>query len=593
MAENSLITRYKADNSDFVKKTKEAKNALDQFGTKGTEIGNRISQITNLLNINVGALSKLSVALGGAAAALKVSHDAFFKNEANLDEWGRKVESTKSVYNGFLNALNNGDISGYLSNINSIIQAARDAYDAMDELGTYNAFSQREVARNKAGYAEALDAYKLNPNAANKEALTNANAAVIKDLTDAQALTEESYRTGLQRLAKERGLSAQQQQRFVELFSSGNYNDLKSAKASYSTGTGFHMFDQLWNGNQVLNGKIRENNTWRLMTDMEKDQFEFARALSQTNDTEIEAIQKEGAKSQALADAISQQNKSFNRMAGNYSSGGGKGGDLPPAVGSIDEIKQNITDLNKQLSAAVTDEARRNIRAMIAEAETRLKGMQAATSGSGLDLKLSSGATAPTGVSQLADSAANIDTSAIDKKWQSLQKLAKASETASEKAMEASNAFSAIGSALQSIEDPAAKVMGIVAMAIANLAGTFAKSLEGTFTPWDWIAAAAAGTATLISSITAIQNATSRYANGGEIKGNSYSGDNLLMPVMGGGAVAVNAGEYVFNRAQMGNLAAQLRGGSEQRAQEIRVRIENDQLVGTLRNANSRASYHA
>jgi hypothetical protein len=73
------------------------------------------------------------------------------------------------------------------------------------------------------------------------------------------------------------------------------------------------------------------------------------------------------------------------------------------------------------------------------------------------------------------------------------------------------------------IEDPAAKVLGIVAQAIATVALTFSKSLAGTVTPWDWIAAAAAGTATMISTISAIHSATG-FANGGIVPGFANGG---------------------------------------------------------------------
>lgn len=118
----------------------------------------------------------------------------------------------------------------------------------------------------------------------------------------------------------------------------------------------------------------------------------------------------------------------------------------------------------------------------------------------------------------------------------------------------AASAIQSVGSAMSQIEDPAAKVMGTVAQAIATIALTFSKSLEKTFTPWDWIAAAAAGTATMISTISAIHSATG-YAEGGMIKGNSFSGDNLRMPVVGGGMIGVNSGELILNRVQQGVLA--------------------------------------
>ena len=138
----------------------------------------------------------------------------------------------------------------------------------------------------------------------------------------------------------------------------------------------------------------------------------------------------------------------------------------------------------------------------------------------------------------------------------------------------AGSAILAVGSAMSQIEDPAAKVVGTVAQAIATIALTFASSLKGTVTPWDWIAAVAAGTATMISTISAIHSATG-YAQGGMIKGNSYSGDNIGGMVDGGagGFVGLNAGEIVLNRAQTGNLASQLQGNG----------FGNARLVGRLK----------
>ena len=114
-----------------------------------------------------------------------------------------------------------------------------------------------------------------------------------------------------------------------------------------------------------------------------------------------------------------------------------------------------------------------------------------------------------------------------------------------------------LGSALQGLEDPAAKVIGIIAQAIATVALTFSKSLAGTVTPWDWIAAAVAGTATMISTITAIKSATKGgFAEGGIVPGNSYSGDLLRTSDYG-----INSGELILSRSQQDNIASQLTEG--------------------------------
>ena len=56
-----------------------------------------------------------------------------------------------------------------------------------------------------------------------------------------------------------------------------------------------------------------------------------------------------------------------------------------------------------------------------------------------------------------------------------------------------------------------------------------------------------------------------KAAGGMLIPGNSFSGDNLRMPVDGGrGFIGVNSGELILNRAQQANLASQLQGGGGQ-----------------------------
>ena len=120
------------------------------------------------------------------------------------------------------------------------------------------------------------------------------------------------------------------------------------------------------------------------------------------------------------------------------------------------------------------------------------------------------------------------------------------------------SAIQAVGGALQQIEDPAAKVLGTIAQAVATMALSYAQAANSpavTGTGWGWIAFAATGLATMISSISAIKQATAGFANGGVIPGNSFSGDNLFA-----GNAMVNSGELVLNRAQQGVLASELQG---------------------------------
>ena len=119
-----------------------------------------------------------------------------------------------------------------------------------------------------------------------------------------------------------------------------------------------------------------------------------------------------------------------------------------------------------------------------------------------------------------------------------------------------------LGDAFSAIEDPAAKVMGTVMQAIASVALGYAQAtVQATsMGPWAWVAFAATGLATMLSTISAIHSATG-YAQGGIVKGNSYSGDNVPALVDGSQMVGLNAGEVVLTAAQTNNLAAGIQNG--------------------------------
>ena len=161
----------------------------------------------------------------------------------------------------------------------------------------------------------------------------------------------------------------------------------------------------------------------------------------------------------------------------------------------------------------------------------------------------------------------NFKTGKIDKVVNETEKLKKTIGTTAQ-------VVGTIGQAFNAIEDPAAKVAGTVAQAIANIAMAYsdalAKDQTTKFNIWGFIAAAAASTISMATTIAAIHSQTG-YAEGGIIKGNTYSGD--MIPA-NGGSIGLNAGEVVLNRAQSGVLASQLEGSAGG--------FRNGQIVGSI-----------
>ena len=134
----------------------EAKQNLNSVNaelgnTKQAEDGAKsgLEGLTSALGINLKSLAGWGTALAAGKAALDVAKDAFFASESSVDEWGRTVAASQSLYEGFLTAINNGDISGYLSNIDSIVKAARLAYDELDKLGTMETIQAPQISKQQ------------------------------------------------------------------------------------------------------------------------------------------------------------------------------------------------------------------------------------------------------------------------------------------------------------------------------------------------------------------------------------------------------------------------------------------------------------
>ena len=85
MAKAQTIVKLTAETNDYEKKMRAANKSFGDF-MKG-------------IGMSPAKFNMVAVAVGAMTTALKVAKDAFKQNESSVDEWGRTVEATKSVYN--------------------------------------------------------------------------------------------------------------------------------------------------------------------------------------------------------------------------------------------------------------------------------------------------------------------------------------------------------------------------------------------------------------------------------------------------------------------------------------------------------------
>ena len=702
-----------------------ATKSLQSNESAGQSNSSALEQLASKFTVNIDALKLFNIGLQALDAALGVAKDAFFSSETNVDEWGRTVESAKGIYEGFLQSINTGDINGFLNNINQITAAAREAYNALDELGTRQTILNPERAKLQARSTELKATIRREgaDSAAGKAAAAELKA-LEKPLTEAWKTESKLNRDAFTALVKERlaegGINLNQKSfnAFMKTFSDDKaFQQLRqNAKGSLTTGT--------YGNAGITATKITDTrNTEQKLMDLFTDEWRQANSGYLTA-----AYNAQGsAASTMLGDA---------RYLKGGKGGSGSGNGSPKqeiqfaddSIMAQEKLVQKLTQDWKTASAAVKDDYKKQLdeaqttlnkmlgkvpepvvpgslkayQEQLKESQSDLQGMRedllrlkeagaepmeiavkedeiqdAIDNISTIEKKIDelNGKSANISINigdeagsfdigesmmeklrdEIAASAENADMSTItefikqgiengvdsadmtyigqkliqrmtngddidpsdmedflatmkeklqgiidEEEWPKIEIAVKtgdltaiqeftkrvqvASKTAEDGWKHAASAISTLGSALNQIEDPMAKVVGTIAMAVAQVAEAAGKAINAkdtTSSGWAWIGAAAAITATMVSTIATIHSAT-KFADGGIVPGSTMSGDQI--PAL------LNAQEVVLNHAQVGNLAAQLEGGSSQGGRP-NVRIEGEDLWITLNNFTQRSGY--
>ena len=566
---------------------------LKNIGDSLNNTGGVLDQLKSKFTINVDAITLFNKGLEAAKVALDVAKDAFFASETNVDDWGRTVAAAEGVYDSFLQSLNSGDFSGFIGHIDEIIKKAHDAYNALDELNTRMTIINPERTRLQARATElkAIIRRQGKDSTAGQAAQTELKqleGMLTQAFKTESQLNMNAFKAQVDKKLQDAGIKLSQKDYnfLMRTFSSdASYMAMKrGAKGStgrnYENGGAYDEGSTSAYGTRNINQRLLD-----LFTD------EWRKEYSPLLNAAFSA--RGGAASTMLSDARYLKEGG----GGGGRSGGGSSTAAPTYdVGSMAEAQAEVQKLSKLWNEAGADVRNQYLQPLI-EAEQKVKDMQNAMNlqKEQAQGKLQGGWIMKTNLGK--DTFADSIVKPIDEIAEYYKKnpIVIHVETAvndvnavAESAKAAAKAVSSIGNAFSQIEDPAAKVAGLVAHAIATVAAAYAQALETDWSSktsiWTFIAAAAASTASMVSTIASIHSATG-YAQGGMIKGNSYSGDNIGGLVDGSQLVGLNAGEVVLNAAGQQNLAANLQGAGSLRGLNLRTKVKGTELLVWLDNS--------
>ena len=657
-----------------------ATSSLNDNGEAGKGTSRILEALKDKFTINIDALTLFNKGLQAGKAALDVATDAFFASESNVDEWGRTVQAAQGLYVGFLNALNNGDISGYLDRMSQIVQAARQAYNELDTLGTMKTIQSPQKSRQQTENERIRSMIQTGRYIAPMDGRRN-TVFRGKEMQNGQLLTpgqiralERQLQNGMKTTVTLIGHEVKQTGKAIDAYYNSiakqNGMSMKEFRKGVSSWDEFSKKMQGYENYKQWDSEARtefakQGGRGSVNFDKSNPYAEFRkwgnfRVDKMGENSYNDLTQLIQQRDQQMAQAYSMQTQAYRTMnraegmtvskimrgeTGGTSGGGKTGGNTTvKELTEEEKLQQQINELVQQ-GMTMDEQGRAAQRVKIADLqaqlqtykdiENELRGIEkkekpveiatgtSITNEAGMSMYIASlkkqlastdygssdysalsaeiadmttlqnlvGASMKAGLGTAMFDAADetgrdfwtraMEGSVEDTDWQAIVdkineklkamglepislnfKTGDVKNQAKEMTKDwnsAASAIQSVGSAMSQIEDPAAKVMGTVAQAIATISLTFAKSLDKTFGPWDWIAAAAAGTATMISTISAIHSATG-YAQGGIVDGRgggfvggtAYSGDNI-------GNVRLDSGELVLNRAQQSNLESALR----------------------------------
>ncbi len=572
-----------------MKKAQESVRGLDAAFKKGMAS----------MNALVASVATVQAAIAGAQKYIQSS-------QSTTDEWGRTMAAASRSVDHFFESLSQGDFSGFLSGLDKVIDRAKAAYNALDDLGTANIFA--EPLQSK--YQKQIDQLRYNIKAGIGDVDTQKRE--IRDIEKKQlALNMElakknrnAYIASMRSLVGDAGSD----QELIDYGYGGlaSQENRKKAAIAYRKKhlikeAGMKTSGMGMNATIVATPEIWDNQK-------NKDRWRFLNKLGEANDDDLKKNFSFLSAAEALEGSVYRRKAEnlevLNRKSPTDPSPATKKfpKDYDPATGmilpnapvpqfsdipikvtsSMSELKRRLADAQKELDESVNaDQA--------ASAGEKIKHIQDLIDVQPLALRLDMNEADVANIQKtmenmnekISNSVKPLELPPIgDVAYRSLKKTDQEIQAMKDSISSTIGAFGSLGSAMQNLDDPSAQVAGLVMQAIANVAATFAKSLAGTATPWDWIAAAIAGTATMTSTIVAIKSATSgSYADGGIIPGNSRMGDAI--PIM------ANAGEVILNAAQQQNLVSKLEPRYDFPGGGGRSTISGEQIV-TVVNAYGR-----
>lgn len=586
-----IITRLLLKTNDFDANLNKAKGSVNQFQ----------GGISNMAKTAGAGMMKFAGTIGIAVGAYEAFDKAINSSQSTGDAWVKMQDQMKASVDSFFASIAMGNLDGFTSNLQNVIDKAGELSVALDNLGTKTLFNNGEVDDLNTKYQIALNKAKArNISDEERNKYLNEARGYLIEITKLQmslsnANKETSY-TALQAEMAKQGFDRNISKDVWEyLLKDSNRADIDARAAEYNNTVGGYK-------NKLAHPYDPKTGEW--LTQREADELEkelrdyeaskrgnFNRMASifvQLADDEKSMIKKAldmRKASNALSVSVSQKElevaNTDAKINGSYktNNGAGSNNSTPPPVGSLAAIDAEISKLNKKLAEATTMQARAAVQATINELEQQKINLKIVVDQEAFKIKygeMKGGSLGAPGsiYEALQNNAGNKKQGSFDlRKELPNMKLPKFKSPIKKADINLNEEYAAslnsIGSIMGSLSGTfdggaasvlqwGASIFSTVAQVIpllnalteaneietkSEVKGAVGKTMNAhAKIPFVGIAMGLAG----VASIFSVMSQASKFATGGIVPGNSFTGDKV--------PAWVNSGEMILNSEQQSNL---------------------------------------
>ena len=601
MATNSIV-RLILDSDQYTKALSKARNEADDM--------------TNVTKGMVGAVGKIAGVLGVAMGATEAFERAIRGSQTTSDEFDRVLRSVTSTVDNFFSSVSTGDFTAFNAGIDAMIEKARQANDALDQLwNTTTSFSyfqsknmasfdeQMAIIKDKEATPEQVaaakeEAKKIMANMReytgelSRRTVEALGALVVEgNALDASQITTEALDKVL-RLdisasgAEQKAQLAARYKEYMSLYNEAVKRNTKQTAAAVITPTGGYSPAQNVTDYEAVRKEMADINAKYL------DAIVYNEVLVKKSDDWLQNLINIANTSANAERQLAGMQKTFNRQAGGGSgTGGGKGGKTtkaPAVAGSIAAIDEAIKAAQTTYANAASDAARAAANLTLEELKRRkgeIEFIVKFTDGKGRELKDLTMADLPSGLptkgsltnTPLAKFEPPItegNVATVDNYVESLNAVANVMSALNAANVEGAAGWLTYAANLMNASAMAVEaVRSVVAAKTAEAAASGAA--EAAKTPLvGWLMVGGA-----IASVLAAMASIPSFATGGIVGGSNYT-DGIT--------ARVSSGEMVINEADQKKLFEQIHSGAIGGGGNGRAVVTGEQIVLAVNNWGKR-----